>query len=404
MLPRMHHRDLELRIGYGLAVVIATAGYLAAAFVALVLTHPAPSAQSAVEFWAAYALVLVYLLVAIVVHELGHVLAARLAGVRVISIQIGRPVASFMIRGVKVELGFGLHGRVFHGQTAAAARRAAIQVAGPAATILAALVLLIVPLTAAIRYPAALVFAVNGIANLLPFRNRRTGLLSDGARLVRGPRQRRAERDVGILLSTEWKGRPDAADTFLRGIQFEVPAAQRALSPLAGYLLTSGRIDDLRWLHRQRVTLPDSPPQRLVSTVHALEWAVASIPDLSLADANLAGSRMRWVVKHSSAHDRPIAQHTLAVVRLRQRLPAYVEDLCAPLLASSPTASRRASVLATLAMARHASGLSGAEALAVALELDPQARLVQEAASRLATSTSSRAGSRRSRRSALVRS
>ena len=396
----MRHRDLELRIGLGLAAVMSPAGFVAAGIIALVLAHPDRS-RLGVDYWLAFALVLTSGLLAVVVHEFGHLLAAWLARVPVTTIQIGNSAASvsFRIRRVKIQLGFGLHGRVVHAKAATAVRRAVIVTAGPAADVLAGLVLLVVPLTAAIRYPAALVFAVVGMTNLLPFRVRRTGLLSDGAQLARGRRQQRAQQDLRTLLSTNWKAQPDAAaDCFLRGIQFDIPAAQRALSELAGLLLTAGRIDDLLWLHRKRVTLSDSPPR--VSTVHALEWAVATIPDLPLGEANRAGRRMQWVIKHSSAHNRPIALHTLAVVRLRQGQPSYVSDLCAPLLASSPTPSRRASVLATLAMARHASGLSGREALAEALELDPQARLVQEAVSRLAGPAPSRAAARRSRRSA----
>ena len=137
------------------------------------------------------------------------------------------------------------------------------------------------------------------------------------------------------------------------------------------------------WLHQLPLSLPTAPPDGLAGAVHHLEWQVATVPDLPLADANLAGRRMSWVVKHITAQDRIAAQHTLAVVRLRQRRYDRVEPLCAQALAGELEASQRASVLATIAMAKHASGQSGRETVNEALSLDPDAELVAEAVSRV---------------------
>lgn len=74
------------------------------------------------------------------------------------------------------------------------------------------------------------------------------------------------------------------------------------------------------------------------------------------------------------------ARHTLAVARLRQGRPDEVRSLCAGALAAELAPAERATVLATVAMARHALLLSGQPQLDEALALDPGAALVSEAA------------------------
>ena len=79
------------------------------------------------------------------------------------------------------------------------------------------------------------------------------------------------------------------------------------------------------------------------------------------------------------------ARHTLALVRLRQGQPADVRRLCADALAANLDDDDRASVLATVAMAKHQLCLlaSARQALDGALALDPSADLVPEAVSML---------------------
>jgi hypothetical protein len=70
----------------------------------------------------------------------------------------------------------------------------------------------------------------------------------------------------------------------------------------------------------------------------------------------------------------------LALARLRQRRFAEVEPLCKPGLAGNPGPGERATVLATIALARRALGQPYAELVAQAVALSPDADLVAEAA------------------------
>jgi hypothetical protein len=104
-----------------------------------------------------------------------------------------------------------------------------------------------------------------------------------------------------------------------------------------------------------------------------------SIPGLPLAEANLAGRRLQWALEHVQHDQRPAVQHTLAVVRLRQGLVGEAESVCADVLKTELTPSQRATVLATVAMARHRAGTEAIEALDEAIALDPEAELIAEA-------------------------
>jgi hypothetical protein len=87
-------------------------------------------------------------------------------------------------------------------------------------------------------------------------------------------------------------------------------------------------------------------------------------------------------------------RHTLAVVRLRQGKPADVRRLCAEALGTGLDPDDRATVLATVAMARHQLGSPAfaREVLGEAVELDPNADLVPEAVSMLSDGPSARVG------------
>jgi hypothetical protein len=255
--------------------------------------------------------------------------------------------------------------------------------AGPLANLVTAPLPLALPVHAPIRYAAALIFAVIGLANLMPYRLA-SGRTSDGLTLLSQRARSQSERELELLLQDPgWPSRPEAADILLRGCRADVPAALARRLAVPYHLRQASRIRELLWLHQLPLSLPDSPPPDLAGAVHHMEWQVATVPDLPMADANLAGWRMAWVLKHTTGHDRMAAQHTLAVVRLRQRLHGEVEPLCAEALAAELEAPQRASVLATIAMARHASGLSGRDAVNEALSLDPDAELVAEAVSRI---------------------
>ncbi len=102
--------------------------------------------------------------------------------------------------------------------------------------------------------------------------------------------------------------------------------------------------------------------------------------------ADLAAERAKWAVKHARTgswdDDKNIAEArlVLAVARLRQGQPEEAERLCAKALKAELDPDDRATVLATVAMARHAQHLPGREQLEEALRLDPDAPMVSEAA------------------------
>src|SRR2546421_3889112 len=84
------------------------------------------------------------------------------------------------------------------------------------------------------------------------------------------------------------------------------------------------------------------------------------------------------------AVERDAAAHTLAVARLRQQRFTEAEQLCAGLLAATATdPEHRATVLATIALARHGLETDAAEPLTQAQALAPDADLVCEATAAL---------------------
>lgn len=381
----MKGRQSYLGIGAVLAVLIGAAGRLAA----LLLGYPwhASHLVFARGVLRSFAVVYGALMLAIIVHELGHFVAARLARARVSEVNVGSPPTLISVAMGKVQLRLGLvpRGRVVYANLPSVSRSMAVTAAGPVLNLLTAPLPLVMPVAGSVRYPLALIFATTGLTNLLPYRLR-SGRLSDGARLLQGPARRKAETDVRQLLDAPgWRNRPDAADRLLRGFRQDAPSALRRWPTLVIMLSAAGRTEDLLWLHRRNLTLAQSPEPQAVLVVHHAEWVMAARASLRKKDADLAAKRLGWVLQHSDQDQRPGAMHTLAVLRLRQGRPAEVEPLCAEALAAGLEPRQRATVLATVAMARHATGVSGRELLDDALALDPDAELVDEAAAMLAS-------------------
>jgi hypothetical protein len=133
-------------------------------------------------------------------------------------------------------------------------------------------------------------------------------------------------------------------------------------------------------------TVPAEPDPDVMHIVHVLSWKVLVLCDPPEETADLAASRIEWVIDHlhTKHRDERMPLHhvrsTLALARLRQARPREVQPLCADALAAELDADDRAAALATVAMARHASLLSGRRQLDEALALDPNADLVGEAA------------------------
>jgi hypothetical protein len=150
--------------------------------------------------------------------------------------------------------------------------------------------------------------------------------------------------------------------------------------------LRSAASETTRWL-RQIRGVSISGTRRSA----ALSWKVVAKPDVSARLADLAGTRVEWVLGHVSKRDKEVrprprdVRHTLAVVRLRQGRPSDVRRLCADALAAGLDRDDRASVLATVAMAKNQLGFpaSARQVLNEALALDPSAELVPEAVSAL---------------------
>jgi hypothetical protein len=330
--------------------------------------------------WAAY--LLAAFVAGMIVHELGHAVAVRLVGERVLGIQFGGSLGrvTFNVGAVPVSLGLGLGGHVvFRGHRLSAARHAAIWAAGPAANALVAPACLLLPIPRWEASYLALAVLASALQDLAPGSDH-DGELTDGSKLWRLPARLRADVAVRRLLAApNWHDRQDAADVLINAFRLDVPDAEDALREL------SKQPDALLRVYMKPWTLPDKPEADVTHIVHVLSWKILITGDLRAETAELAASRVEWVIEHLD-EERPdkrtlkfSALHTLALARLRQGRPGDVRRLCADALAADLDPDDRASVLATVAMARHALLLSGRQQLDEALALHAEADLVGEA-------------------------
>jgi hypothetical protein len=320
-------------------------------------------------------------LAGMVVHEAGHALAVRLVGERVLSITLGGRFASrtFSIGTIPVSIGLGLGGSGTYPHRLSASRNAAVLAAGPAASLLAAPVCLLLPVPHwEASFLAIAVFA-GALEDLAPG-HLPDGTSTDGFKLLRTPARLRADTEVrGLLADPEWQDRTDAGDILINGWRLDVREAEDCMRELAKD--PPGLIS----VYSKAWTLPDRPELEVVHIVHALSWKVLATGDLPAETADLAASRVEWVLDHldrENPTERMLPhsiKSTLALARLRQRRPDDVQRLCADALAADLDRDDRASALAIVAMARHACLLSGRPQLDEALELDPDAELVGEA-------------------------
>jgi Zn-dependent protease len=372
------HRWLRLGDKFGSLMT-----YFAVLFACYVL-RPFPHHLGA---WAIVALVAGLageFLLGVVIHELGHVLAIRLAGRRPTAIHVLGPPdrIAFSVAGIRVGLGIKPGGEVeYPGRGLSAAQSAVIAAAGPAADLAAAPLVLLLPIARWAAVYFAVIMAASGLANLIPAETE-DGSLSDGVTLIRTPARARAAADIReILAAPDWARRPDAAGRLINGWVLDVPAAEDYLKQLPGDR------DALLRLYAQQWLLPKRPETEFLNIVHALSWKVVAKPDVSAPLTDLAATRVEWVLGHVDKRDEQIrprprdVRHTLAVVKLRQGQPGDVGRLCADALAADLDPDDRATVLATVAMAKHQRLLlaSARQLLDEALALDPNAELVPEA-------------------------
>jgi Zn-dependent protease len=279
-------------------------------------------------------------LVAVVAHELGHLLACRAVGVKVKAFRIGdeRYAIRFRVRTVQVSLGWPYKGRVEHEGTPSVGRQAVITLAGSLLDLaLAGLVLTgsrvagfdqaAWPVTVAV----ALGFAVTGLANLLPYRSRSSGRLSDGARL--------------------FELRSDARAAELRAVHKETIR-----------LLRTGSAEELLELHAGL----DDPSEQISKAQAvartAIELNVVLLPGLPEGAARLAERRVAMLVRRPDLGRTESTAHlALALLLLRQGGwddCAAAEQHCARALAVKDVRdSARVAALSAVIVSRQARGL-----------------------------------------------
>jgi hypothetical protein len=329
---------------------------------------------------AAYALLFIAaMLFGIVAHELGHAVAVRLSGGQVLTIHFFGPPdrLTFHIGQTAVTFGLRPRGRVeFPRGQLSIVRDGLVTAAGPLAEMLTAPLWLLLPLPRWISVYLAFISLTSGLRDFAPGTDEYE---SDGYKLFRFRAQLRAEADIRELLATpDWSAVPEAADRLINGYRLEVPQAEDCVRQLSAQPAVLRRLYALQW------TLPKQPARDVRRAVHSLSWAVLLAPDLPSTLADLAANRVEWVLRTVDPHEgtqMSVARvkHTLALARLRQGRAGDVRALCRNALAESLGPSERATVLATVAMAKHARMLSGNEELDEALALDPNADLVAEA-------------------------
>jgi hypothetical protein len=295
-------------------------------------------------------------MVAVVAHELGHLVACRAVGAEVKAFQLGgKRAVRFRAGTVEVSLGLPYSGRVTYTDVLSVWRRVVITLAGPLVDLALGGLLLggwvaagsgpgIPPLVVI----AAGGFTVVGLTNLMPFRAR-SGRLTDGARLF--------EHRSGV----------DAARLAV--------AAQTA-----SRLRKAGRARELLELHAGL-----SVPARRLSPAQAaclaqVELNVVILPELS-DDATLLAERRLSALTRQQDLGPAVPVACVALARLRQGRFAEVEEWCGPALAVDVGPDNRATVLATVVLARRALGQPHADLLAEAVALAPDADLVAEARS-----------------------
>jgi hypothetical protein len=322
----------------------------------------------------------------ILVHELGHVVGGLLVRRRVSAIYLGAPPGPITIKlgSLRVHLGLRMRGEVqLRGEPLSPRRNAIFLAAGSAANLASAPLLLLLPLPRwEAMWLAAMTFVL-GLENLVPFETR-NGTTTDGMKLWQIRPRVRAEAELRRLCdSPGWTAQPGSADMLIRAYRLGVPSAIQRIRQLAG------KRDELLSLHLHAWKLPRHPLYAEVMAVNSLTYLMLAVGDVPPGLAAAGASRLEWALRSlkrrrsgdvRSRQAVQAVQHSLAVARLRQGRPAEVEPLCRPSAATNPSPRVKASVLATVALARHALGQSGADELAeAAVALAPHADLVPEA-------------------------
>jgi hypothetical protein len=173
----------------------------------------------------------------------------------------------------------------------------------------------------------------------------------------------------------------------LRAFRAGDPAAQLGAGDIAVMLRRRGRVDELLELHAGLGAPAGRNWRAQARSLHEVECNLLYVPGLPPEVIDEAADRMRWLVDNYPFNGEPDAklrsamEHTLALARLRQGRSTEVEPLCASGLAADVGPDSRATILATIVIARRALGQPHADLLAEAAALSPGADLVAEARS-----------------------
>jgi hypothetical protein len=336
-----------------------------------------------------------------------------------------------------VAVGKPFAGQVVHDPVPSRWRAAVIVIAGSLANLVAAGVLLALglatapPLSGAVQVPVhqaievslAALFAATGISGLLPLRTG-WGSLSDGARLLTlgSGRLARALRQDEMLQGpkgTIWRSAnaeeaaeyqldsavlkqladdpgakvpPELVDKWLAAYRDRTFIGLVTAWAVGRTLRKDGRVGELLQLLEEYPAPHGRLAPAMRHSMSCLAYEVALLPGMPPHVVNMAVDRLQRVM---DAYDSVAARndhvaraavlHSMAVARLRQGNFGVVEQLCQEGLASRELSPRdRATVLATVALARRALGQPYETLLAEATDLDPEADLVAEASGRSA--------------------
>ena len=399
------------KVGRVLAAVIGIGTLLAGYLLPSLLGTPGPLAL----VWP-LALLFVGGSVAVVVHEAGHAYACLFLGVKVRAIYLGNDAPNrprFTVGKFTVTLPPGSGGRVEHEDARSVAGNAFITAAGPLANLIIAATLAVALAAAHSTNGYVLGFvcmmAGMGVGNLMPFRSR-TGRPTDGARLLAAlaggqfaeavrfrdasswlmakdaPRAMRSECSE-LVRDSDGPLQPERTTRWLAYYHENETLAWAAVGFIGRSLRREGRIPELLALDAD-LAMPAGPyVHELTQATHMLAWEVLFVPGLPREAIGRAVSQVEWVLSNADfkpgdpAWYREAVLHTLALGRLRQGRYAEAEELCQPILAlKNLVPADRATVLATIALARKALGQPYERLLAEAVALAPAADLVPEAA------------------------
>jgi len=297
--------------------------------------------------------------VAVVVHELGHLVVALALRAKIRGFRIGAENALFRvtIRRFRLVIGSPFHGGAVHYEGASSAwKRASITLAGPLADLVLACVVLSVrwPVMPAFTQAFAEALALVGLRNLLPFRSK-TGQLSDGARLLETRADVRARKTTRELMNFAPAEGADHVQRILTAYRKGDRATRTSIGRVARMLRAEGRRADLIELHRGLGGSPERMSALESGALAEATHSVCGLADLSQDDARLAEQRLDALLR---CHDldqqgETLARIGIALLWLRRGQYADVEASCRPVLALKelPPASREL-VLAMVIVAR----------------------------------------------------